>query len=128
MAPRTTRSPSTAADRANQAPAATSSPDRKRSLTMQPRRPIQRFARAAAAAFITAGAVAGISSAGAQAAAIPSAAAAPCVAWTGGEQPSDPGGTSQNNTLWGVAVLSRCNAWAVGDYDPGQTQIGRASC
>ena len=90
---------------------------------MRPRRSAQRLARAVAALAITAGAVAGISSAGAPAAAIPSAAAAPCVAWTGGEQPSDPGGTSQNNTLWGVAVLSPCNAWAVGDYDPGQTQI-----
>jgi hypothetical protein len=90
---------------------------------MRPRRPARWLARAVAALAITAAAVAGISSAGAPAAAIPSAAAAPCVAWTGGQQPPDPGGDSQNNTLWGVAVLSPCNAWAVGDYDPGQTQI-----
>ena len=90
---------------------------------MRPRWSAQRLARAVAALFITAGAVAGIASAGAPAAAIPSAAAAPCVAWTGGEQPPDPGGSGTNNNLWGVAVLSPCNAWAVGNYDPGQTLI-----
>jgi hypothetical protein len=89
---------------------------------MQPRRPIQ-LAGAVAASLITAAAVGGFAPAGAPAATIPAAGVAPCVAWTGGEQPPDPGGTAQNNTLWGVAVLSPCNAWAVGDYDPGQTQI-----
>ena len=90
---------------------------------MQPRRPIQRLAWAVAVSSITAAAVAGIAPAGAPAATIPAAGVAPCVAWTGGEQPPDPGGSVNNNTLWGVAVLSPCNAWAVGDYDPGQTLI-----
>jgi len=40
-----------------------------------------------------------------------------------GEQPPDPGGTGRNNTLSSVAVLSPCNAWAVGSYDPEQTLI-----
>ncbi len=90
---------------------------------MQPRRPIQRLAWAVAVSSITAGAVAGFATAGAPAATIPAAGVAPCVAWTGGEQPPDPGGSVNNNSLWGVAVLSPCNAWAVGDYDPGQTLI-----
>ena len=90
---------------------------------MQPRRPIQRLAWAVAVSSITAAAVAGFATAGAPAATIPAAGVAPCVAWTGGEQPPDPGGSVNNNTLWGVAVLSPCNAWAVGDYDPGQTLI-----
>ncbi len=89
---------------------------------MQPRRPIQ-LVGAVAASLITAAAVAGIAPAGAPAATITAAGVAPCVAWTGGEQPSDPGGSVNNNSLWGVAVLSPCNAWAVGDYDPGQTLI-----
>jgi hypothetical protein len=89
---------------------------------MQPRRPIQ-LAGAVAASLITAAAVAGAAPAGAPAATIPAAGVAPCVAWTGGEQPPDPGGSVNNNSLWGVAVLSPCNAWAVGDYDPGQTLV-----
>ena len=89
---------------------------------MQPRRPIQ-LVGAVAASLITAAAVAGIAPAGAPAATITAAGVAPCVAWTGGEQPPDPGGSVNNNSLWGVAVLSPCNAWAVGDYDPGQTLI-----
>ena len=89
---------------------------------MQPRRPIQ-LVGAVAASLITAAAVAGIAPAGAPAATITAAGVAPCVAWTGGEQPQDPGGSVNNNSLWGVAVLSPCNAWAVGDYDPGQTLI-----
>ena len=89
---------------------------------MQPRRPIQ-LVGAVAASLITAAAVAGIAPAGAPAATIPAAGVAPCVAWTGGEQPADPGGSVNNNTLRGVAVLSPCNAWAVGDYDPGQTLV-----
>jgi hypothetical protein len=44
-------------------------------------------------------------------------------AWTSGQQPPDPGGTTHNNALRGVAVLSPCNAWAVGEYDPEQTLI-----
>jgi hypothetical protein len=90
---------------------------------MQPRRPIQRLAWAVAVSSITAAAVAGFATAGAPAATIPAAGVAPCVAWTGGEQPSDPGGSVNNNSIWGVAVLSPCNAWAVGDYDPGQTLV-----
>jgi hypothetical protein len=89
---------------------------------MQPRRPIQ-LVGAVAASVITAAAVAGIAPAGAPAATITAAGVAPCVAWTGGEQPPDPGGSVNNNSLWGVAVLSPCNAWAVGDYDPGQTLV-----
>ena len=89
---------------------------------MQPRRPIQ-LVGAVAASLITAAAVARIAPAGAPAATITAAGVAPCVAWTGGEQPQDPGGSVNNNSLWGVAVLSPCNAWAVGDYDPGQTLI-----
>ena len=89
---------------------------------MRPRRAIQ-LVGASAASLITAAAVSGIAPAGAPAATIRAAGVAPCVAWTGGEQPPDPGGSVNNNSLWGVAVLSPCNAWAVGDYDPGQTLI-----
>jgi hypothetical protein len=88
---------------------------------MQPR--TQRLTGAVAAAVITAGAIAALSPAGAPAATIPATAAASCVAWTGGQQPPDPGGTDHNHILRGVAVLSPCNAWAVGDYDPEQTLI-----
>jgi hypothetical protein len=42
------------------------------------------------------------------------ASASTCVGWTG-VQPPNPG--SSRNFLTGVAVLSRCNAWAVGDYN-----------
>jgi hypothetical protein len=90
---------------------------------MRPRRSVPRITGAVAASLITAAAIAGVTTAGAPAAAIPAAGVAPCVAWTGGEQPPDPGGDSGNNDLWGVAVLSPCNAWAVGYYLSGQTQI-----
>ncbi len=72
---------------------------------MQPRRPIQRLAWAVVVSSITAGAVAGFAAAGAPAATIPAAGVAPCVAWTGGEQAPDPGGSVNNNTLWGVAEV-----------------------
>ena len=90
---------------------------------MRPRRSVPRLTGAVAASLMTAAAVAGVSTAGAPAAAFTAAVVTPCVAWTGGEQPPDPGGDSQNNHLSSVAVLSPCNAWAVGDYDPGQTLI-----
>jgi hypothetical protein len=90
---------------------------------MQPRRPIRRLAWAVAASSITATAVAAATTAGAPAAAFVAAGVAPCAAWTGGDQPPDPGGTGHNNTLSGVAVLSPCNAWAVGSFDPEQTLI-----
>jgi hypothetical protein len=46
------------------------------------------------------------------------ASASTCAAWTG-TQPPNPGGPSNENNLGGVAVLSSCNAWAVGRYDNG---------
>ena len=92
---------------------------------MQPRRSVPRITGAVAASLITVAAVAGVTTAGAPAAAIPAAGVTPCFAWTGGEQPPDPGGDNQNHTLRGVAVLSPCNAWAVGNYSPGQTLITR---
>jgi hypothetical protein len=64
------------------------------------RRP--RAARVIAAALVGAAALAGVPVAG--------AAAAPCVAWSGAQPPSQ--GSSGLN---GVAVLSPCNAWAVGE-------------
>ena len=93
---------------------------------MQSRRSIKRSAWAAAALAITAGIVVTISATGAPAAGFPTAAstAAPCAAWTGGGQPPSPGGDNGSNNLWGVAVLSPCNAWAVGYY-PSQTIIAR---
>jgi hypothetical protein len=54
---------------------------------MQLRRLIQRLAWAVAVSSITAGAVAGIATAGAPAATIPAAGVATCVAWTGGSSP-----------------------------------------
>jgi hypothetical protein len=44
------------------------------------------------------------------------ASASACVAWTG-VQPPNPG--TSFNALSGVAVLSSCNAWAVGTYSSG---------
>lgn len=44
------------------------------------------------------------------------ASASTCVSWTGVQPPST--GTS-GNALSSVAVLSSCNAWAVGDYSNG---------
>src|SRR5499427_8325731 len=123
MAKRTTRSPSTAANRTDHAPATSPHPDRRRSPTMQPRRSVPRITGAVAASLITAAAVAGVTTAGAPAAANPTASVTPCVAWTGGEQPPDPGGADENHTLRGVAVLSPCNAWAVGNYGSGQALI-----
>ena len=90
---------------------------------MQLRRSVPRITGAVGVSLITAAAVAGVTTAGAPAAAVPAAAAAPCVAWTGGDQPPDPGGDSHNNILRGVAVLSACNAWAVGYYGTNQTLI-----
>ncbi len=90
---------------------------------MQPRRPVQRLTRALAISVSTAAAVTVIPPAGAPAVAVAAAVVAPCVAWTSGQQPPDPGGTSHNNALRGVAVLSPCNVWAVGEYDPEQTLI-----
>jgi len=90
---------------------------------MQPRRPIPRLTRALAVCVSTAAAVAALPTAGAPAAAVAAAVVTPCVAWTSGQQPPDPGGTTHNNALRGVAVLSPCNAWAVGEYDPEQTLI-----
>jgi len=90
---------------------------------MQLRRSVPRITGAVAASLITAAAVAGVTTAGTPAAAIPTASVTPCFAWTGGEQPPDPGGDNQNSTLRGVAVLSPCNTWAVGNYSPGQTLI-----
>ena len=46
------------------------------------------------------------------------AAASACVSGTG-TQPPNPG--SAYDTLSGVAVLSRCNVWAVGSYNDGNT-------
>ena len=43
------------------------------------------------------------------------ASAAGCQAWSGA-QPPDPAGPSQQNELDGVAVVSSCDAWAVGQY------------
>jgi hypothetical protein len=57
--------------------------------------------------------VAAISVAGALVAFSPAASAAGCQAWTGA-QPPDPAGPSQQNDLNGVAVVSSCDAWAVG--------------
>jgi len=90
---------------------------------MWPRRSVPRLTGAVAASLITAAAVAGVATAGAPAAAFTAAVVTPCVAWTGGSQPPDPGGDSEQNHLGSVAVLSPCNAWAVGYADPGQTLI-----
>ena len=43
------------------------------------------------------------------------ASASTCVGWTG-IQPPNPGGPSNDNGLVGVAALSACNTWAVGNY------------
>jgi hypothetical protein len=48
------------------------------------------------------------------------ASASACVAWTG-VQPPNPGG-SNGSGLIGVAVLSSCNAWAVGVYNNGSME------
>jgi hypothetical protein len=59
---------------------------------------------ALAAPLMLAGVIAGLGPA--------AASAATCQAWTGGQQPPSPG--NGNNDLSGVAVISACNAWAVG--------------
>ena len=63
-------------------------------------------------------AVAPLLLAGLLAAAAPARAASGCEPWTG-VQPPDPGGSSVRNALNGVAVLSSCQAWAVGNYSNG---------
>ncbi len=50
------------------------------------------------------------------------ASASTCFNWTG-VQPPSPGGF--DNNLFGVAVLSRCNAWAVGAYYNDEREIGQ---
>jgi hypothetical protein len=97
-------------------------------------------ARTAAASFMTAWVVTGMSPAGAAAAAVPAAATAgasvvavpqpakpPCYAWTGGGQPPDPGGTDHNNylddTLTAVgASPDSSSVWAVGHYYDGTAE------
>jgi hypothetical protein len=80
-------------------------------VPMHPRWTAGRLARASAAPLIMAGAVAAIAPAG--------ASAATCQSWTGA-QPASPGAFAQ---LSSVAVLSSCNAWAVGFYrTPGAVQ------
>ena len=85
-----------------------------------PRAPAGHPARALTVSLLLAGAVTGIGTAAAPAgaAAAPAgAAAATCHAWTGAPPPS-PG--TGDNTLNSVAVLSPCDAWAVGfDQDSG---------
>ena len=63
-------------------------------------------------------AVAPLLLAGLPAAAGSARAASACQSWTG-VQPPDPGGPSAPNALDGVAVLSSCDAWAVGSYSNG---------
>src|SRR6266568_2808374 len=101
-------SPCTAADRARapappawmrlnpdlEGPAMTHSPSRAR---------LARVAAALAAPLMMTSVLAGLG---------PAAAAAACQNWTG-TQPPSPGAAS--NELFGVAVLSACDAWAVGD-------------
>src|SRR5215475_3066224 len=72
---------------------------------------IIRRAGVVTAAAIVAGALTGIAPAG--------ASASTCVAWTG-VQPPNP--STSFNELGGGAVLSSCNAWAVGDYFIGPTR------
>jgi hypothetical protein len=60
---------------------------------------------------VVAGALTGIAPAGASASA--------CVAWTGVQPPN---ASTSFNELTDVAVLSSCNAWAVGDYFTGHTR------
>jgi hypothetical protein len=45
------------------------------------------------------------------------ASASPCESWTGGAQPPSPG--TFHNSIFAVAALSSCNAWAVGYSDDG---------
>jgi hypothetical protein len=66
----------------------------------------RRFLAALAAPLVLTGVLSGLG---------PAAAAATCHSWTGIQPPNRPGATS--NELDGVAVLSPCNAWAVGSAD-----------
>ena len=70
-------------------------------------------ARALIIALLLAGAVIGIRPNPALAVVSAPAPAATCGAWSG-PQPPSPG--TEDNNLNGVAVLSPCNAWAVGFY------------
>ena len=76
------------------------------------------------ALLLSAGALAGITPVVASASTVVASAstveasASTCVGWTG-VQPPSPG--TDSNSLLGVAVLSPCNAWAVGDYYNGTT-------
>jgi len=70
---------------------------------MRWRRHARLLVRGLAASVVLAGALTGLGSA--------AASAASCENWTG-QQPPDPG--SSENFLLGVAVLSPCDAWAVG--------------
>jgi GR25 family glycosyltransferase involved in LPS biosynthesis len=71
------------------------------------------------ALLLSAGALAGITPVVASASTVVASAstveasASTCVGWTG-VQPPSPG--TDSNSLLGVAVVSPCNAWAVGDY------------
>jgi len=79
------------------------------SRPLRRRRPAGRLARALTICLLLAGAVTGIGPA--------AASAATCGAWSG-RQPPSPG--AEDNNLNGVAVLSPCDAWAVGfDLDSG---------
>jgi hypothetical protein len=64
------------------------------------------------ALLLLAGALAGITTVVASASTV-GASASTCVGWTGVQPPSP---STAVNVLDGVAVLSPCNAWAVGDY------------
>jgi hypothetical protein len=84
---------------------------------LRPRRPAGRLAWALTVPVLVAGAVTGIRPNAAPAAVSAAAPAAPCRAWSG-PQPPSPG--TGDNDLNGVAVLSPCDAWAVGfDLDSG---------
>ena len=81
------------------------------------RGPAGRLARALVIALLLAGTVTGIRPNAAPASVSAAAPAAPCRAWSG-PQPPSPG--TEDNNLNGVAVLSPCDAWAVGfDLDSG---------
>jgi hypothetical protein len=69
---------------------------------------VKRLARALAASLMLAGAVTAIAPA--------AASAATCQSWSG-LQPPSPG--TDSNQLNAIAVLSPCNAWAVGSFDNG---------
>jgi hypothetical protein len=70
------------------------------------------------ALLLLAGALAGITTVVASASTV-GASASTCVGWTGVQPPSP---STAVNVLDGVAVLSPCNAWAVGDYANGTAE------